>query len=719
MFFVICTSPSVAHTDFDHANWVEWVSENSLPNTPGRYYLGQDVITDKIWPVPEGVTDLCLNGYVIKQTSPTGVIYIQGTGTTLNICDCNNTKHYFDKDENGLWILNDENTNSPYSIEGGIITGGYDGLGGGICVVRGFFNMDGGNIVGCTASNFGGGVYVHSGSFAMSKGSIVGCASRDCGGGVFVHGGTFDMSGGYIAHNSAINYADGVRANHQSRIMMSGSAVIDENNDLSFSDKIYVTGSEFTGSVGSLVCDNHSEGDTAVQINPGSPISAEDIVHRFGVKDYTKILVASSDGKRLVFAKASVPKVSAAALSLSTDIAVRFYVKDSSLNGYHDPYINVNFNGTEYRGILSSEDAKNERRVFVFRNISPSEMGLPIKVTLCTVKDGESTPREYGSITYSVKDYCMNQLKNSNAETNLKTLCVNLLNYGSASQIYCGEKDTAKLVNITLSKEQKNSASSAIIPAPKNDKSLSSSGDDCVGVWRAASLSLYSDISVICKFTTDTNPSNLTAVVTYGRYGENKANINSFTDSTYGSEMRPCKSLKFDKMNALELNYPIKIVLKDKYTGAVSKTLTYSVDSYAYSKIPEGGDIGNLMTHVMKYIRSIEPITAPGITIQGFGTIFVDANSKVVKNINLMNPKANDGWYYLSFKLFLLDDRGNVSEVLYESPLVEPGKCINEITLSREFDKGEYKAVLLVQPYRIYDGSPTNNAELTVKIVAR
>ena len=115
----------------------------------------------------------------------------------------------------------------------------------------------------------------------------------------------------------------------------------------------------------------------------------------------------------------------------------------------------------------------------------------------------------------------------------------------------------------------------------------------------------------------------------------------------------------------------------------------------------------------------VAPERAPGVTIPGFGSMTIPANTKELKGINLYNPIENEGWYYLTFKLCLLDDNEQVSEVLYASQLVPPGQYIQDITLSRGLKAGTYEAVMLVQPYRIADKSPTNNADLRMMIIVK
>lgn len=119
-----------------------------------------------------------------------------------------------------------------------------------------------------------------------------------------------------------------------------------------------------------------------------------------------------------------------------------------------------------------------------------------------------------------------------------------------------------------------------------------------------------------------------------------------------------------------------------------------------------------------KYVAPTQTRT-PGVAIPGFGTMTIPANTEKIVGINLENPKANEGWYYLTYKLSLTDNNGKITETLYESQLLPPGQYLRDIILTRGLAPGTYKAVLQVQPYRISDNTPTNNAELVVTIIAK
>ena len=137
---------------------------------------------------------LDLNGFVLKLTDTSideGRITVEGGGN-LTIIDSNPyAEHKFTPNANGLWVLGEENGTKP--VNGGVITGGSEGNGGGVQIeTGGSLTMTGGNIVGCRANNQGGGVYVYGGgTFTMNGGTIAGCVAdfsggENQGGGVYV-----------------------------------------------------------------------------------------------------------------------------------------------------------------------------------------------------------------------------------------------------------------------------------------------------------------------------------------------------------------------------------------------------------------------------------------------------------------------------------------------------------------------------------------------------
>lgn len=102
-----------------------------------------------------------------------------------------------------------------------------------------------------------------------------------------------------------------------------------------------------------------------------------------------------------------------------------------------------------------------------------------------------------------------------------------------------------------------------------------------------------------------------------------------------------------------------------------------------------------------------------GIAIPGWGSIRIQAGEKLV-DVNLENPIDNEGKYYLSFSIYL---KGQ-DKPLAETGLIQPGESALKLSLNKPLEPGEYEAVVLVQPYRMADGSATNNAEIETILIA-
>ena len=104
----------------------------------------------------------------------------------------------------------------------------------------------------------------------------------------------------------------------------------------------------------------------------------------------------------------------------------------------------------------------------------------------------------------------------------------------------------------------------------------------------------------------------------------------------------------------------------------------------------------------------------PGVAIPGWGSMTIPAGVTEVAT-SMQNPEANQGWYYLTFELRLKD----TDEVIFTTGLIPPGQYCNKVTLTRALEPGEYAAIIHVQPYRISDQSPTNNADMETVLIVK
>ena len=133
---------------------------------------------------------------------------------------------------------------------------------------------------------------------------------------------------------------------------------------------------------------------------------------------------------------------------------------------------------------------------------------------------------------------------------------------------------------------------------------------------------------------------------------------------------------------------------------------------------PQGGGLV-IDPNAGDYVAPEAPEQEQGVAIPGWGSMTIPANTQVLDMVDFFNPEVNDGLYYLTFKLCLLNANGEISEVLWESQAVPPGKHIQKITMSRGLPAGTYDAVVHVQPYRMSDQSPTNSANMRTTLIVK
>lgn len=104
---------------------------------------------------------------------------------------------------------------------------------------------------------------------------------------------------------------------------------------------------------------------------------------------------------------------------------------------------------------------------------------------------------------------------------------------------------------------------------------------------------------------------------------------------------------------------------------------------------------------------------AKGIKIPGYPSITLPADTKDV-TVALLNPEGNR--CYFKFELVLKES----GETLYTSKLVPPGKCINNITLSKPLSAGEYAAVIRISTTSLEDGTtPMNGANVDTVLIVK
>lgn len=113
-------------------------------------------------------------------------------------------------------------------------------------------------------------------------------------------------------------------------------------------------------------------------------------------------------------------------------------------------------------------------------------------------------------------------------------------------------------------------------------------------------------------------------------------------------------------------------------------------------------------------IRDANEAEHSGIAIPGWDYIEIEADKTDVK-VNLTNPQDNAGRYYMKFTIYLDGE----SEPLAETGLIRGGESALELHLTHPLSAGEHPATVHVQPYRVQDTTPTNNADIELTLIVR
>ncbi len=113
-------------------------------------------------------------------------------------------------------------------------------------------------------------------------------------------------------------------------------------------------------------------------------------------------------------------------------------------------------------------------------------------------------------------------------------------------------------------------------------------------------------------------------------------------------------------------------------------------------------------------LKNTDEAESSGIAIPGWDHIEIEANKTDV-SVNLINPKDNADRYYMQFTVYLDGE----DEPLAETGLIRSGESALALHLAHPLTAGEYPATVHIQPYRVQDNTPTNNADIELTLIVR
>ncbi|MBR4731538.1 MAG: extracellular solute-binding protein [Lachnospiraceae bacterium] len=288
-------------------------------------------------------------------------------------------------------------------------------------------------------------------------------------------------------------------------------------------------------------------------------------------------------------------------LTLYDNIAIEFKLPAAvSYDNYTDQYLLVKMNGKES---VIYPTRKDDLLVFTL-NVGPHMLGDEILVEPHAM-DAQGKEVVGQRLRYSVKTYCMNILTKpafaGSDYADLRKLCVDMLAYGDAAQIYAGYKKNALAsADLTDAQRQQGTNPSAAMSFKTVKNKYYGTISDSAMLAEISSVALYLEGTVNIQFKiTAANLDGLRVVVTDG------ANeLGEYVPDPNNKDGNGRYCVNFDGLNAGQMKKTVYATVM-KGNKKVSNTYRYSIESYVNSMLGKGGrDLDNLLRAMMRYGNS-------------------------------------------------------------------------------------------------------------------
>lgn len=309
----------------------------------------------------------------------------------------------------------------------------------------------------------------------------------------------------------------------------------------------------------------------------------------------TRICTTCGENETVEAPNTGLLRINTVSLSLESSITMNFKVFKNSLSSFDDFYMTFECGGKEEKVTNYKQDGNYY--VFSYKGINPQLMNDKVTAVLhAKNSNGEYTSPEK---VMSVREYAYTMLDrySSDEHSKLRTLLVDLLNYGSATQKYVGYQ-TDNLANSDLTATQKSWASKDT----KEFKNIRNFNYKTISnptvQWNSCGLVLGNAIMFKVKFTAN-NVENKTVEITL-RNAKFTYDKNDFKDNGDGTYYVYCNELFAHEVS--------DEVLLTVYENGVpcSNTMRFSVESYArlVRDNYKGTPLDEMITTMMLYGKS-------------------------------------------------------------------------------------------------------------------
>ena len=301
------------------------------------------------------------------------------------------------------------------------------------------------------------------------------------------------------------------------------------------------------------------------------------------------------------------PAFLGASISLESDFSLHFYIPAAFLADKTNPYVVFTKQTADGPVVICQYDYAEETvgeklcRRYSFPNLSAAEMGT--EVTARLFYNTEGADHMSHALSYSVRQYAMNMLEKTD-DAALKTLLVDMLNYGAEAQKYFGVNESS-LANSGLTEAQQLYATEAE-PALENHKSMLRRED--ARVWfegcslsleRSVTLNYYLDLST-CGIPANELALELSWLADDGSVKTDRIDGTAFLAKQLGN--RSLYVAVLDELNAAQMRTVVSAaVIRKEDQMQVSDTMCYSIESYAQSKMKNDPALAVLILAMMKY----------------------------------------------------------------------------------------------------------------------
>ena len=294
-------------------------------------------------------------------------------------------------------------------------------------------------------------------------------------------------------------------------------------------------------------------------------------------------------------------------LNLASDISVNLAVSKATLSGFDMDTVYVEstvdlYEGNEKTGTTTVRIEPVESAYyyyFTLQGLTAVQMNDKITSVLYGTKDGQ--PYCSPVDTYSIATYAYTQLNKTGIADTLKTLCADLLRYGTKAQIFKSYR-TDSLADSAMTEEHKAYLSDIEAVTFGNTNRVLKDLENAPITWVGKALNLESKVALKFVFSLGSysgNLSDLMLCISYeDAYGNQKTELLA-NPAPYG-QGTGAYVFTVDSLLAAELR---AVVSAQIYSGdtPVSPTLQYSADTYGNNKT---GTLLDLCKALMAYSDS-------------------------------------------------------------------------------------------------------------------